>query len=109
MTINNEQLKRENDVLTTDNTQLKTDVTQLQTNNDAMKDEIIQLQGDNDKQKDEIGQLTALLDKMTATNQDQTQQINSQASEIVQLRTENQQLEVSQCMHGQGLHVASKL
>ena len=98
MTINNEQLRREVDVLTTDNTQLRT-------NNDAMKDEIIQLQGNNDKQKDEIGQLTTLLDKMTVTNQNQVQQINSQASEIVQLRTENQQLKVSQCMYGQGLHV----
>ena len=36
MTINNEQLRREIDVLTTDNTQLRTD-------NDAMKDEFIQL------------------------------------------------------------------
>ena len=36
MTINNEQLRRENDVLTTDNTQLRTD-------NDVMKDENAQL------------------------------------------------------------------
>ena len=36
MTINNEQLRRENNVL-------KTDVTQLRTNNNAMKDENKQL------------------------------------------------------------------
>ena len=71
MTINNEQLRREVDVLITDN--------------DAMKDEIIQLQA---KQKDEIGQLTTLLDKMAVNNQKQIQQINTQSSEIVQLRTE---------------------
>ena len=47
MTINNEQLRREVDVL-------KTDITQLRTDNDAMKNEIIQLQA---KQKDEIEQL----------------------------------------------------
>ena len=80
MTINNEQLRREVDVLTTD-------ITQLRTDNDAMKDEIIQLQINNDKQKDEIGKLTNLLDEM-AINQKQTQQINSQSSEIVRLRTE---------------------
>ena len=100
MTINNEQLRREVDVLTTDNTQLKTDITQLRTNNDAMKDEIIQLQA---KQKDEIGQLTTLLDKMAVNNENQIQQINSQSSEIEkmevkigQLKEENQQLKVSQ-------------
>ena len=93
MTINNEQLRRENDVLKTDNTQLRT-------NNDAMKDEIIQLQA---KQKDEIGQLTTLLDKMAVNNENQIQQINSQSSEIDkmevkigQLKEENQQLKVSQ-------------
>ena len=68
MTINNEQLRRENDVIKTDNTQLRT-------NNDAMKDEITQ-------QRDKIGQLTTVLD--------------SKRSEIVQLRMENQQLKVSQ-------------
>ena len=83
MTINNEQLRREVDVLKSDNTQLRTD-------NDAMKDEIIQLQG---KQKDEIGQLTTLLDKMAVNNKNQIQQINS---ENAQLRTEVQQLKVSQ-------------
>ena len=76
MTINNEQLRREIDVLTTDN--------------DAMKDEIIQLQA---KQKDEIGQLTTLLNKMAVNNENQIQQINS---ENTQLRTEVQQLKVSQ-------------
>ena len=87
MTINNEQLRRENDVLKTDNTQLRT-------NSDAIKNEITQLQA---KQKDEIGQLTTLLDKMAINNQNQMQQINSQSSEVVQLRTEVQQLKVSEC------------
>ena len=68
-------MRRENDVL-------KTDVTQLRTNNDAMKDE--------------NKQLTTLLDKMAVNNENQIQQINSQSSEIVQLRTEVQQLKVSQ-------------
>ena len=71
MTINNEQLRRENDVLTADN--------------DAMKDEIIQLQA---KQKDEIGQLTTLLDKMAVNDEKHTQQINSQSSENIRLRAE---------------------
>ena len=82
----NEQLRRENDVL-------KTDITQLRTSNDAMKDENTQLKA---KQRDEIGQLTTLLDKMAVNNQNQMQQINSQSSEIVQLKTELQQLKVSQ-------------
>ena len=86
MTINNEQLRREVDVLKIDNTQLRA-------NNDKQKDEIIQLQA---KQKDEIGQLTTLLDEMAVTNQKQTQQINSQSSENTQLRTEVQTLKVSQ-------------
>ena len=81
-----EQLRRESNILKTDNSQLRT-------NNDAMKNEIIQLKA---KQKDEIGQLTTLLDKMIINNQIQMQQINSQSSEIVQLRTEVQQLKVSQ-------------
>ena len=84
--MNNEQLRRENDVLKSDNTQLRTD-------NDAMKDEIIQLQA---KQKDEIGQLTTLLDKMAVNNEDQIRQINSQSSENTELRTEVQTLKVSQ-------------
>ena len=78
MIIDNEQLRREVDVLTTDNTQLRTD-------NDTMKDEIIQLQA---KQKDEIGQLTTLLDKMAVNNENQIQQVNSQSSKIAQLQTE---------------------
>ena len=77
MTINSEQLRRENEVLKADNTQLRT-------NNDALKNEIIQLQV---QQKDENKQLTTLLDKMAVNNQNQIQQINSQSSEIMQLRT----------------------
>ena len=50
MTINNEQLRREIDVL-------KTDVTQLRTNNDAIKDEIGQLRTENDMIKAENVQL----------------------------------------------------
>ena len=78
MIIDNEQLRREVDVLTTGNTQLRTD-------NDTMKDKIIQLQA---KQKDEIGQLTTLLDKMAVNNENQIQQVNSQSSKIAQLQTE---------------------
>ena len=61
-------MEREYNVLQTDNTQLRA-------NFDEMQDEII-------KQKDEIGKLIALLD--------------SQSSEIAQLKVENQQLKVSQ-------------
>ena len=91
MTINNEQLRREVDVLKIDNTQLRTD---------------------NDKQKDEIGQLTTLLDEMAVTNQKQTQQINSQSSENTQLRTEVQTLKVSQwsgitCKHIIAIYIVS--
>ena len=50
VTINNEQLRREVDLLKTDNTQLRT-------NNDEMKDENKQLKANNDKQQDRIGQL----------------------------------------------------
>ena len=82
MTINNEQLRREVDLVKAENR--------------AVKDE-------NDKQKDEIGQLTTLLDKMAVNNENQMQQINSQSSEIATmrdeigwLRTQNQQLKVSQ-------------
>ena len=75
MTINNEQLRRENDALKTGNTQLRTD---------------------NDVMKDEIGHLTTLLDKMAVNNQNQKQQINSQSSENAQLRSKVQKLEVSQ-------------
>ena len=72
MTINNEQLRRENDVIKSDNTQLRT-------NNDAMKNEITQLQT-----------------KLAVDNENKMQQIYSQSSEIAQLRAENQQLKVSQ-------------
>ena len=79
MTINNEQLRREND-------DLKTDITQLRSNNDAMKDE--------------NKQLTTLLDKMAVNNENQIQQINSQSSENAQLKTEVRQLKVSvSCKH----------
>ena len=58
MTLNNEQLRREVDLLKTENDMVKVDNTQLRANNDAMKDEITQLKA---KQKDEIGPLTTLL------------------------------------------------
>ena len=58
MTINNEQLRRENDILKDDNTQLRNNIDKQRDEIDAMKDEITQLK---DKQKDEIGQLTNLL------------------------------------------------
>ena len=61
MTINNEQLRRENDVL-------KTDVTPLRTNNDAMKDENKQLRTENDAMKDDIGQLRTEVDMIKAEN-----------------------------------------
>ena len=117
MTIDNKQLRREVDVLKTDNTQLRTDndamknkYEQLKANNDAMKDENKQLKANSDKQRDEIRelkadnmitkdesrQLTTRLNKMAINNENQTQQINFQSSEIVQLRTENQKLKVSQ-------------
>ena len=89
MTINNEQLRRDNDY--------------LKANNYAIKDENTKLKASNDNQKDEIGQLITLLDKMAVNNENQIQQINSQSSEIDtmrdeigQLRTENQLLKVSQ-------------
>ena len=85
MTVKIKQLKRENDIL-------QANIAQLRTHYNAMKDEIIQLQT---KQKDEIGQLTTLLDKMAVNNQNQMQKINSQSSEIIQLRAENQQIQVS--------------
>ena len=96
-------MRREVDDLKADNTQLRTD-------NDAMKDENKQLKANIDKQRDEIGelnaenaiikdkskQLTTLLDKMTVNNENQIKQINSQSSTIAQLRSEVQQLKVSQ-------------
>ena len=89
---------------------LKADITQLRTDNDALKDENKQLKANSDKQRDEIGelnaenviikdeskQLTTLFDKMTVNNENQMQQINSQSSTIAQLRSEVQQLKVSQ-------------
>ena len=54
-----------------------------------MKDEVIQ-------QRDEIGRLNTLLDNMAVNTENQIQQINFQNSEIAQLKTENQQLKVSQ-------------
>ena len=78
MTINNEQLRRENDILKIDNAQLRT-------SNDAMKDE--------------IGQLTTLLDEMAVNSENQRKQTNPQSSvtevKIGQLKEENQQLKVS--------------
>ena len=73
MTINNEQLRREIDVL-------KTDVTELRTNIDAMKDE--------------NKQLTTLLDKMAVNNENQIQQINPQSSENATMKDENVQLNI---------------
>ena len=61
MTINNEQLKGENDFL-------KTDITQLRTNIDAMKDEIGQLKVNNDKQRDQVTQLQTEVDMMKVEN-----------------------------------------
>ena len=89
MTVNNEQLRIEVDVLKTENDMVKVDNTQLRANVDAMKDEITQLKA---KQKDEIGQLTTLLDKMAVNNENQIQQINSQSSEIDTMRDEIGQL-----------------
>ena len=63
-----EEMKKENDGLKADNTQLRTN---------------------NDKQKDEIGQLTTLLDETAVNNKNHIQQ-------IAQLKTEVQQLKVSQ-------------
>ena len=51
VTINNEQLRREADLVKVDNTKLRANV-------DTLKDEITQLKA---KQKDEIGQLTTIL------------------------------------------------
>ena len=97
MTINNEQLRREVDL--------------VKAENKAVKDENVQLKANNDKQKDEITQLTTVLvrwllimrinyvqlfyfqsseiDKMRDEN-------DKQKDEIEQLRAENQQLKVSQ-------------
>ena len=74
------------------NDTLKANITQLRTDIDALKDEIIQLLA---KQKGDTRQLTTLLDTMAVNNQNQIQQISLQSSEIVQLRAENQQIQVS--------------
>ena len=42
--------------------------------------------------KDEKKQLTTLLDKMAVNNENQIQQINAQSSEIITLKDENKQL-----------------
>ena len=63
MTIDNGQLRREND-------ELKADIIQLKT------------------KQDEIGQLTTLLDKMAVNNENQIQQIKSLKDENKQLRSE---------------------
>ena len=79
---------------------LTTALEEMRRENDVLKTE---LKTNNDKQKDEIRQLTTLLDKMAVNNENQIQQINSQSSEIAtvkdenkQLKTEVQQLKVSQ-------------
>ena len=70
ITISNEQMCKEIDVLKTDNTQLRI-------NNDALKNE--------------NKQLATLLDKMADNNENQMQQINLLCSDV-------QQLNVSQCV-----------
>ena len=50
---------------------------------------------ENDVLKTDNTQLTTLLDKMTVNNENQMQQINSQSSEIEQLKTEVHRLKVS--------------
>ena len=82
ITISNEELQGEIDLLKVENQMIKADNTQLSTNNDEMKEE--------------NAQLTTLLNKMAINNQNQIQQINSQGSEIEQLRNEVKQLKVSQ-------------
>ena len=71
MTINNEQLTREVDVLKTDN---------------------IQLNANNDEQKDKIEQLTNLLNRMEVNEEKQLRQIRSQGSEIEAMRDKITQL-----------------
>ena len=61
MTINNEQLRRENDVL-------KTDISQLRKNDGAMKDEVKQLKVNNDKQRKQVKQLRTEVDMIKAEN-----------------------------------------
>ena len=69
--------------------QLRREIEVLKTENDAVKTNI-------DTLRDENKQVTTLLDKMAVNNENQIQQINSQSSEIAWLKTENQQLKVSQ-------------
>ena len=71
MARNNEQLRKDLDVLKTDNTQIK---------------------AVNDKQNDEIGQLTTLLNNMVANNEKQIDDINFQSSEIEAMKEEIVQL-----------------
>ena len=71
MTINNEQLTREVDVLKTDN---------------------IQLNANNDEQKDKNEQLTNLLNRMEVNEEKQLWQIRSQRSEIEAMRDKIAQL-----------------
>ena len=68
MARNNEQLRKDLDVLKTDNTQIK-----------AVND-------------DEIGQLTTLLNNMVANNEKQIDDINFQSSEIEAMKEEITQL-----------------
>ena len=71
MARNNEQLRKDLDVLKTDNTQIK---------------------AVNDKQNSEIGQLTTLLNNMVANNEKQIDDINFQSSEIEAMKEEITQL-----------------
>ena len=59
-----------------------------------LKTDIAQLKNKYDAMKDENKQLGSLLDKISVNNQNQMQQINSQSSEIMQLKTKVQQLKV---------------
>ena len=91
-----EEIRRKIDILKTENTHLRSNV-------DVIKDENTQLQANSDKQKDEVVHLTTLMDKMAVNSENQIQQINSQSNKIAQLiienkqlKTENQQLKVSE-------------
>ena len=70
MTINNEQLKRENDVLKADNMELKTS---------------------NEVMQDENKQLSALLDMMAVNTENKAQQISSK---IERMKDENAQVKI---------------
>ena len=70
MTINNEQLRRENDVLKADNMELKTS---------------------NEVVKDENKQLSALLDMMAVNTENKAQQTNSK---IEKIKNENAQVKL---------------